>query len=101
MISLIIKQSDMIIHREKINTSTTFKSFIFNLLNLIPEKLKESNDVNSIFKNYCNDLAISNFELSGIKEVDMWTKEILSKHIDKERITVEVITDRERSIFHF
>ena len=62
---------------------------------------KKNMNANDIFKNYCKDLAVSNYSLKGIFDIDLWTKDDLQKYVGKENISIEVVTEREKSIFYF
>ena len=62
---------------------------------------KKNMNANDIFKNYCKDLAVSNYSLKGIFDIDLWTKDDLQKYVGKENISIEVVTEREKSIYYF
>ena len=62
---------------------------------------KKNMNANDRFKNYCKDLAVSNYSLKGIFDIDLWTKDDLQKYVGKENISIEVVTEREKSIYYF
>jgi len=102
LISLIIKEKDNILHRKKIIAHSSFKLFIDNMLKIMSEHPDKKNiNANDIFKSYCKDLAIGNHRLKGIFDIDLWTKDDLQKYIAKENVSIEVITEREKSVFYF
>ena len=102
MISVIIKKQENVLHKKKVIAHSSFKLFIDNMLKImLNHKNKKNMNVNDIFKSYCKDLAINNYRLKGIFDIDLWTKDDLQKYIGKENISIEVITEREKSIFYF
>ena len=102
LISLIIKEQENVLHKKKVIAHSSFKLFIDNMLKIMSNhKNKKNINVNDIFKSYCKDLAINNYRLKGIFDIDLWTKDDLQKYIGKENISIEVITEREKSIFYF
>lgn len=102
LISVIIKEQENVLHKKKVIAHSSFKLFIDNMLKIMSNhKNKKNINVNDIFKSYCKDLAINNYRLKGIFDIDLWTKDDLQKYIGKENISIEVITEREKSIFYF
>lgn len=102
MISVIIKKQENVLHKKKVIAHSSFKLFIDNMLKImLNHKNKKNMNVNDIFKSYCKDLAINNYRLKGIFDIDLWTKDDLQKYTGKENISIEVITEREKSIFYF
>ena len=102
MITLTIKERGNVLHRKKIIAHSSFKLFIDNMLKIMSKQTNKKNmNANDIFKNYCKDLAVSNYSLKGIFDIDLWTKDDLQKYVGKENISIEVVTEREKSIFYF